>query len=86
MIFFGALSGFGYVDTSDNALGAEDIVKHAINTDQQFVADLEEKLRVMKKLEAEWAAKRRTAKDVSSILVRLTRARLIPPFAFRAHG
>lgn len=86
MIFFGALSGFGYVDTSENALSADDIVKHAINTDQQFEADLEEKLRTMKKLEAEWAAKRRTAKDVSRLLAQPTGARLTPPSAFRVPG
>ena len=66
MIFFGALSGIGYTDNTEKALSADEMLVHAMKTDQQFSADLEAKLGEMKRLENEWAAKRRTAKDVSS--------------------
>ncbi|GHJ87393.1 hypothetical protein NliqN6_3795 [Naganishia liquefaciens] len=63
MIFFGALSGIGYTDNTEKALSADEMLVHAMKTDQQFSADLEAKLGEMKRLENEWAAKRRTAKD-----------------------
>ena len=48
-------------------LAADEILGHAMKADQQFSADLEARLGEMKRLENEWAAKRRTAKDVSSV-------------------
>lgn len=67
-IFFGALCGIGYSEGADPALVPVDSVKHSTSTEpQRFTPDLEDKLREMKKLENEWAAKRRTAKDVSAL-------------------
>lgn len=77
MIFFGALSGIGYADKTDSALAADEILGHAMKTDHQFSADLEARLGEMKRLENEWAAKRRTAKDVSSVCACHGRKRLI---------
>ncbi|KAJ9106846.1 hypothetical protein QFC19_002974 [Naganishia cerealis] len=65
MIFFGALSGVGFSDTTSvpstdsHHLSAQ----LAVDSDERSTMALEEKLREMKKLENEWAARRRTAKD-----------------------
>ncbi|KAJ9098644.1 hypothetical protein QFC21_004292 [Naganishia friedmannii] len=61
MIFLGALSGLGFSDTT---LTAKD--GHHMNgqlSEERMAMLLEEKHREMKKLENEWAARRRTSKD-----------------------
>ncbi|KAI5452150.1 hypothetical protein NCC49_001088 [Naganishia albida] len=66
-IFFGALCGIGYSEGADSTTGSgASIRKHTFGKPDQpvrFTPDLEDKLREMKKLENEWAAKRRTAND-----------------------
>ncbi|KAJ9113765.1 hypothetical protein QFC20_001791 [Naganishia adeliensis] len=66
-IFFGALCGIGYSEGADAVTGSgSSIHKHSFGTSdqpQRFTPELEDKLREMKKLENEWAAKRRTAND-----------------------
>ncbi|KAJ9127019.1 hypothetical protein QFC24_001250 [Naganishia onofrii] len=61
MIFFGALSGIGFSDTTTATSDG-----HHVNgqlSEERMVMLLEEKHREMKKLENEWAARRRTSKD-----------------------
>jgi hypothetical protein len=91
-IFFGALCGIGYSEGTVAVTGSgSSIHKHSFGTSdqpQRFTPELEDKLREMKKLENEWAAKRRTANDVSDGIGLLRVLILIEPFLHdhRAHG
>jgi hypothetical protein len=87
MIFFGALSGIGFSDTTTATSDG-----HHVNgqlSEERMVMLLEEKHREMKKLENEWAARRRTSKDVSSTFGGSSFTRALTQaicYRHRAHG
>jgi hypothetical protein len=65
MIFFGALSGVGFSDTTSATVDGHHMSGQL--SEERMAMLLEEKHREMKKLENEWAARRRTSKDVSAM-------------------